>query len=99
LEEILWEPDQRAYVMQDVTGALPLRGLVLPLQWGFIIAVVLILAGLSAEILAGRRWPAVVQTVAGFGAAAALTIGELLVRLPAPHFRSAVNPFQPTDSG
>jgi hypothetical protein len=90
LEEGVWDQSRRAFVMQDISAAYVsahIQGLVLPVQWGFIVAAVLIVAGLSAEILAGR-WRARMQTVAGFGAAAALTIGELVVRrsVHAPRF-------------
>jgi hypothetical protein len=90
LEELIWDQSRRAYVMQDVTAAyVPqahIPGLVLPVQWAFIVAAVLIVAGLSAEILSGRRWPTVVQMVAGFGAAAAITIGELVALRSLPRY-------------
>jgi hypothetical protein len=79
LEELIWDQQRRAYVMHDFGAVYGVPGVVLPVQWGFIVAAVLIVAGLCAEILAGVRWRAAVQMVAGFGAGAALTIGELVL--------------------
>ena len=58
-------------VSSDVSAGAVARG-----QPAFMLAIVLVMAGLAAAILAGARVRAVVSAVAGFGAAVAIGVGE-----------------------